>query len=327
MELAVGASAATIQSLLSKLGSLLAEEYALIRGVRDDIQFINDELISMQAFLSNLSHSDGDGHNNQTEGWMKQVRDVAYDIEDCIDDFAHSLDAEPRGKDWVASIRRTLYEIRTCCARRTIAKQIAALKQRAQQVGDRRGRYGVPDPKPSKKKSNFGGATGYLAAEHQEITRQLVRIRQPVGVKNLPDLERWITKEDNRMQRGVLSIVGFGGVGKTTVAMALYLKFGPDFEHRAVVTVSQNSDTEVVLKNILNQLKPQANNGEEHGEVGSGAVLEAKVPDIVSILRRISLPFRNQHKHGSASQDKLEQLQNELKSYLQNKRYNCKPSP
>ena len=61
MELAVGASAATLKSLLSKLGSLLSEEYALIRGVRGDIQFINDELASMQAFLSNLSKSDESG--------------------------------------------------------------------------------------------------------------------------------------------------------------------------------------------------------------------------------------------------------------------------
>uniref|UniRef100_A0A804PDC0 RING-type domain-containing protein n=1 Tax=Zea mays TaxID=4577 RepID=A0A804PDC0_MAIZE len=46
----------------------------------------------MQAFLSSLSKCE-EGHNNQTEDWMKQIWDVAYDIEDCIDDFAHSLRA------------------------------------------------------------------------------------------------------------------------------------------------------------------------------------------------------------------------------------------
>jgi len=96
MELAVGASEATLKSLLSKLGALLAEEYALIRGVRGDIQFITDELASMQAFLSNLSKYE-EGHDDQTEDWMKQIRDVAYDIEDCIDDFAYSLRPDPRG--------------------------------------------------------------------------------------------------------------------------------------------------------------------------------------------------------------------------------------
>uniref|UniRef100_A0A804RKX2 Uncharacterized protein n=1 Tax=Zea mays TaxID=4577 RepID=A0A804RKX2_MAIZE len=41
---------------------------------------------------------------------------------------------------------------------------------------------GVLDPQP-RKKSNLGGATGYLAAENQDVTRQLVRTQQHVGVK------------------------------------------------------------------------------------------------------------------------------------------------
>lgn len=47
MEFVVGASEATMRSLLGKLGGLLAQEYTLIRGVRGDIQYINDELATM----------------------------------------------------------------------------------------------------------------------------------------------------------------------------------------------------------------------------------------------------------------------------------------
>ncbi|XP_062200252.1 disease resistance protein Pik-2-like [Phragmites australis] len=319
MELAVGASEATLKSLLSKLGSLLAEDYALVRGVRGDIQFINDELVSMQAFLSNLSRSD-EGHDDQTEAWMKQVRDVAYDVEDCIDDFAHSLDPDPRGNDWLTVIRRTLYELRTWSTRRSIAAKIAGLKERAQNVGDRRGRYGVPDPKPGKKKSNLGGATGYLAAEHQEITRQLVGVKQPVGVKGMPDLEKWIAFGDQRKELGVLYIVGFGGVGKTTIATALYRNHSDQFQLRAKVTVSQNSDPEVVLRNILSQVRPQANSGGQQREDSTGAILEKKVPVIGSILSRIRLLPRNQE-DGGAGQDKHKQIKSELESHLKTTRY------
>ena len=61
MDLVAGASNDAVKSLVSKLGSLLAQEYTLIGGVSDDIQYINDELASMQAFLSNLSKSDESG--------------------------------------------------------------------------------------------------------------------------------------------------------------------------------------------------------------------------------------------------------------------------
>jgi disease resistance protein RPM1 len=315
MELAVGASEATLKSLLSKLGSLLAEEYALIRGVRGEIQFITDELASMQAFLSNLSKSEK-RHDDQTEDWMKQIRDVAYDIEDCIDDFAHSLHPDPRGSGWLTAVRKTLYEIRTWCSRRKIAAQIIDLKNRAEQIGKRRVRYGVRDPQP-REGNGLADLTEHHAADHQHITRQLVRVKQPVGT-DMPELESWLV-DKKRSELGVLSVVGFGGVGKTTIATALFRKLEPQFERRAMVTVSQNSDPEIVWGNILNQLKLQAdNNGvQETGKDGASATLEKKVPVIGSILSRLRLPWRNeeddddstvQEKHKSGNT--LSQLKN-----------------
>ena len=90
MDLVVGASNNAVKSLVNKLGSLLAQEYTLIRGVRDDIQYITDELASMQAFLNRLKRAPGD-HDEQRLDWMKQVREVLYDIEDCVDDVDHRL--------------------------------------------------------------------------------------------------------------------------------------------------------------------------------------------------------------------------------------------
>lgn len=258
MELAGDASGAAIKSLLTKLGSLLAQEYALISGVRGDVQFINDELASMLAFLSNLQHSN-EGHDEQTEDWMKQVREVAYDIEDCIDDFTHSLDPDRRGDDCWSKLLRALYEIRTCWPRRNIAAKIAQLKERARDVGERRGRYGVSNPVPAGKgikntMTMVGHGHGHYPADHQEVARRLVSIDKPVGVSDMHSLETWITSDENK-KLGVLSIFGFGGVGKTTAAMALYRSCGVKFMRRAMVTVSHSTDPDEVLKDILKQLK------------------------------------------------------------------------
>jgi disease resistance protein RPM1 len=317
MELAVGASEATLKSLLSKLSGLLSEEYALIRGVRGDIQFITDELASMQAFLSNLAKCGDEAHDDQTEDWMKQVRDVSYDIEDCIDDFAHTLRPDAQGTGWVAAVRRTLNEIRTWLPRRAIAAQIAGLKTRAQQVGERRGRYGVRDPQPGKAKG-LAGLTEHNAAEHQRDTRQLIRPKRPVGT-DMPDLEGWMAFDEKRTKPGVLSIVGFGGVGKTTVAMALYKKFGPQFDRRAMVTVSQNSDLDMVLREILGQLQLQASNGEQLRKDGTSmTTLEKKVPCIGSIFSGLGLPSRNDEED---VKEKHTQIQADLRKHLAENRY------
>ncbi|CAL4984921.1 unnamed protein product [Urochloa decumbens] len=257
MELVVGASQATMKSLLGKLGDLLAREYALVRGVRGDIQYINDELASMQAFLVNLGASGGaNDHDAQTKDWMKQIRDVAYDIEDCLDDFIRRLPSDPRGGGCLAEIRLRIHELWTCSPRRDIAAEIADLKYRAQQVGERRTRYGVKNPE-SRGANADARPIGFDAAEDQLSNTQLVGIKDPVGMEKNEELDKWVTNID---KRGVLSISGFGGVGKTTIAMALYRKYGDKFDRRATVTVSQGSDREAILRSILNQVKPQANN-------------------------------------------------------------------
>ncbi|WVZ82784.1 hypothetical protein U9M48_030011 [Paspalum notatum var. saurae] len=324
MELAVGASEATLKSLLSKLGSLLAEEYALIRGVRGDIQFINDEFASMQAFLSNLAIAGGpDGHDHQTKDWMKQVRDVSYDIEDCIDDFAHSLSPDPRGDSCLVAIRRTIYEIRTWSTRRSIATQIVDLKARAQQVGERRVRYGVKNPEPGKT-NGLGGVTEYHAAENQQISRQLVRVQEPVGVKagDMKKLHDWIVPDKNK-KLGVLSIVGFGGVGKTTVALALYRKYGDQFQRRAMVTLSQNSDPELVLKDILAQVKPQASDGQQQGEdsISAGSKTKSRTAAVRRVLNRVCMQTSDQQNDGNAWDEMHKGIKAELKKYLKTNRY------
>ncbi|EAZ23810.1 hypothetical protein OsJ_07523 [Oryza sativa Japonica Group] len=226
MELVVGASTATMDSLLGKLGNLLAQEYDLIRGVRGDIQYISDELASMKAFLLDLAREDPD---NRKKHWMKQIRDMAYDF-------------------------TLVYDLWTFGPRREIASSIAELKVRAQLIADRRIRYGVENPNTQKGKGP-PDATSYDIAEDQLASHEL-GMNEPVGMeKAMKDLEEWVDGTACQ-EPAVVSIVGFGGVGKTTIAMALYKKVMYQFDCRAWVTVSQNYDLDAVLNDILKQIDP-----------------------------------------------------------------------
>ncbi|VAI00187.1 unnamed protein product [Triticum turgidum subsp. durum] len=214
----------------------------------------------MQAFLGDLG-SALDDHDRRLKNWMKQIRDMAYDMEDCIDDFAHRLPQDSLSDARCSFIVTIVYEMWTFWPRRDIASKIAELKVRAQYIAERRSRYGVNNPNP--RTSSGAGATHdvtYGIVEHLVASRQLIRTENPVGVKvDMKKLGGWLAKHDKGSHRAVMSLIGFGGVGKTTIAMALYRDFRNEFDCRASVTVSQNFDEDEVLRDVLGQIKPADN--------------------------------------------------------------------
>ncbi|KAL5204902.1 hypothetical protein ABZP36_009773 [Zizania latifolia] len=258
MELVVGASSGAVKSLVNKLGSLLAQEYTVISGVRDDIQYINDELSSMQAFLDRLRREVI--HDEQRQDWMKQVREVAYDIEDCVDDVSHRLGAEPRGSGRLVSLRRAWYLFTTLYARRCIAADIGNLKARAHHVNERRTRYAVenlPLITGGGAVSNPAGANA--PRDRLAPPRRLIGTTEPVGMDEaINDIEPWFFHGIHHTgEPRYLAIVGFGGLSKTTLAMTLYRNFGDEFDCKAFVLASQKFHLQMVLRSLVKQFHEQ----------------------------------------------------------------------
>ncbi|XP_059441784.1 disease resistance protein RPM1-like [Corylus avellana] len=231
--------------VLDKLVALIEEEVQLLRGVKEEIVWIADELAHIKAFLRVADEREE--RSPELGAWVKHVRDVAYDIEDVLDEYSLVF-THPSGYDFHASLSKIVSSVRNLKARRRIASEIQHIKIRF--VGILEGHH------------RFQGETTIvdtkIAANTYHDRRQdalLIEEADLVGIE-MPkrQLISWLIRDDSG--REVVSVVGMGGLGKTTLVKKVYddAQVKLHFKYRAWVTVSQSFKMEDLLKDMVQQL-------------------------------------------------------------------------
>ncbi|XP_020165042.1 disease resistance protein RGA5 [Aegilops tauschii subsp. strangulata] len=251
----VSVSRGAIGFVIAKLGDLLAGKYKLLKGAKGEIMFLKAELESMRAFLERMSEAEEEP-DKQSKLWAKEVCDLSYDIEDSVDEFIVLVecesDCEPHG--FKGFIHRSMNLLTTMNIRHRIAKEFRGLKSRVVEVSERRMRYKIDDVVSKQNKTTIDLRLLALYAD----TAGLVGIDGP---KN--ELIRLMAGEEggSAQPTKVLSIVGFGGLGKTTLANQIYQKLKWQFQCQAFVSVSQKPSIRIVLRRMLSQVGYVAREG------------------------------------------------------------------
>jgi hypothetical protein len=190
---------------------------------------------------------------------MKQVREVAYDAEDCIDSFRYHVGGDRyRDEDLAGWLRRTvLRPLTTLRAMYKLAVEVQSLKARALMVSERRLRYKLEPPAAA---SSSGE---YAPRCYDDLDRRLPALSvdesRLVGVRSktraVLKLLDMVGDDDGSARRKVVSIVGFGGLGKTTLAAMVYKSPAVrGIQHRAFVTVTRNCNLRALLESLVEQL-------------------------------------------------------------------------
>ncbi|CAK7323866.1 unnamed protein product [Dovyalis caffra] len=67
---------------------MVLEEVTLLKGIHEEVVVIKDDLEAIKAFLKDAdSKAEKEGINESVKVWVKQAREVAYQIEDVIDEY------------------------------------------------------------------------------------------------------------------------------------------------------------------------------------------------------------------------------------------------
>ncbi|VAH55808.1 unnamed protein product [Triticum turgidum subsp. durum] len=244
----VSVSRGAIGFVIAKLGNLLAGKYKLLKGAKGEIMFLKAELESMRAFLERMSEAEEEP-DKQAKLWAKEVCDLSYDIEDSVDEFIVLVECEsncePHG--FKGFIQRSMNLLTTMNTRHRVAKEFRGLKGRVMEVSEQRMRYKIDDAVSKQNKTTIDLRLLALYAD----TAGLVGIDGPRD-----ELIRLMASEEGSPAQltKVLSIVGFGGLGKTTLANQIYHRLKWQYQCQAFVSVSQKPNIRMILRRMLSQV-------------------------------------------------------------------------
>ncbi|KAE8769900.1 hypothetical protein D1007_58450 [Hordeum vulgare] len=236
-------------SLLPKLGLLLMDEYNLHKRVKKDVEFLQKELESMHAALIKVGDVPRDQLDRQVKLWADEVRELSYDMEDVVDKFLVCVEGIQQPHDNSGRFKELKNKMIGLFKKgknhHRIADAVKEIKEQLQEVAARRDRNKVVVPNPTEPiaidpclRSLYAEATelvGIYGKRDQEIMRLLSIEGDDAS--------------DKRLKK--VSVVGFGGLGKTTLVRAVYDKIKGHFNCRAFVSIGQNPDMKKVLRDIL----------------------------------------------------------------------------
>ncbi|KAF8673405.1 hypothetical protein HU200_048969 [Digitaria exilis] len=147
-------------------------------------------------------------------------------------------------------ISRSLDLLTRLQIRRRVATDIRDIKRRVVDAGERRERYKIDVAKPA--------AVDPRLLYHYKKATELVGIDQARDeVTNI--LLGGGGVSSNNQNGSIVSIVGFGGLGKTTLANVVYERLKERFDCWAFVSVSQNPDMRKFFKGLLYELGKNVN--------------------------------------------------------------------
>uniref|UniRef100_A0A0E0E8U8 Rx N-terminal domain-containing protein n=1 Tax=Oryza meridionalis TaxID=40149 RepID=A0A0E0E8U8_9ORYZ len=255
------AAASHAGGLVARLGQLVTAEFRLLSGVRGEVDRLRDEVAIINADLRRLSEADESAVDHSVREWMKQARELAYDAEDCIDLFFFlriSL-APPRA----GALRRACRWFLTIRprARHRLAIDIQDARARAGRLAirlhqqPRHDRNFVVDTALPRSVWFVPASTTVPSTAHALRPSKLVGIDDQV--QHLSDLvksERLTCDNQPDVGLKVFCIVGFAGLGKTTLAMEVCRSLEEEFACQAMVPVSQVFDAGKDLGRLLKQI-------------------------------------------------------------------------
>ncbi|MQL97546.1 hypothetical protein Taro_030229 [Colocasia esculenta] len=234
--------------LLGKLSELLSRNLDLVLQLDINIRSLQNKLALLQAFLK-----DADARRRDSERvkvWINQVRNVAFQAEDAIDRYLYEVQFQRRD-GIMGSLKYYANHAGRLKIRRHLAIEIEGIKQMLQEITASKLDFGI------ELKESEGEASSSYHGLLQSPPKPMPMVEETnvVGFEQDAKILREKLLGGNP-RRVAVSIVGMGGLGKTTLATQVYNSddVKKHFDCQGCVYISQKWEHRELLQSILEKI-------------------------------------------------------------------------
>ncbi|XP_073158132.1 disease resistance protein RPM1-like [Henckelia pumila] len=232
-----------VSFLFNQLTVLLRQERELLGGIGNNAVYIRDELGQMRAFLRAAdAREDSD---EQLKEWVKTVREITYDTEDVLAMYMLRFSYQRRDtRRWLNWYIKKMYtSVISLRSHHRIASQFQEIRLRLDNVSKSRERFKDVYADMNERSSNktYDTRGDALLLEEAEV----------VGIeKPKKQLLEWLMPTDGLK---IISVVGMGGLGKTTLVKKIYddASVKANFNSHVWITFSENFNLNNLLREMI----------------------------------------------------------------------------
>ncbi|XVF86596.1 hypothetical protein PTKIN_Ptkin18bG0055200 [Pterospermum kingtungense] len=255
-----------VSAVLERLGSSIMIPDEIKHNVRVAL-ILEEEIRKMASNFQEIRYVLQDAETKQLKdinvrNWLQKLKDVAYDVDDVLDEWntaklKSELEKEQKEVENFPLLKKIRYSISSFTSQGilyyNIASKIKDLNEQLDCIATEKDRFklglekGVEEPSRQITSSFIDEEEVYgRSQETMTLVNMLVGENSNAGGSSLP----------------VISIVGMGGIGKTTLAQLVYnhSEVESHFDKRIWICVSDTFDEITIAKEILEAFKVETLN-------------------------------------------------------------------